>query len=119
MGRIIGIVEAVREWPLKDKTKAHHIEQIGGTKRFFEALKYHFTRRKEAGKPLTVSDVCSYFSEVDRGAFSTEIDAFRARFKGATMAEVEIGEVERTGETVCNIVIVRKNGNIKGRGAKC
>lgn len=113
MDRIIGVVEAVREWPIKDKTKAHHIEQIRGTVRFFEALQFHFTRRNEAGKPLTVSGVCSYFSEVDRGAFSSEIDAFRERYKGGTMAEVE-----RTG-TVWHIVIVRKTGNIKGRGAKC
>lgn len=84
MDRIIGVVEAVREWPITDEKMAHHIEQIRGTKKFFEALQYHFTRRKGAGKPLTVSGVCSYFSEVDRGAFSTEIDAFRARYKGAT-----------------------------------
>ena len=64
-------------------------ELFEGSDYFFDMLYFHWQRRKDAGKPLSVGGVCSYFSEVDKGNDGSSIEKFKTKYKGGRILDIK------------------------------
>lgn len=81
-----------KTWHKKSKaivSTTDAIETFDGSEYFFEQIYFHWKRRLDAGKSLSVGGVCSYFCEVDKANDGSSIEKFKETYKGGRITDIK------------------------------